>query len=257
MEVNSFTFNGVNSLDMGIYISSRGEYKEPEKDYEVVSVPGRSGDLLFSNNRLKNIEVSYNVLIPPNGWNEDTDAYLAKVRAIKDWLYTSDGYCKLTDTYNPDEYRMAAYTGPYDLDSYFSTAGTVELVFNCMPQRFLTSGEEFVEYTSGSVITNPTAFDADPILKINCQPSTAGGIMVMYRGQQSALHISDSNKQTTIYLDSQLESAFNGYNTESNVGYMSLNQYVSGKYPKLYPGENQIYVSGGVTLASYMPRWRR
>lgn len=256
MEVNSFTFNGVNSLDMGIYISSRGEYKEPEKDYEVVSVPGRSGDLLFSNNRLKNIEVSYNVLIPPNGWNEDKDQYLAKVRAIKGWLYTSNGYCRLTDTYNPGEYRMAAYIGPYDLDSYLSTAGSIELVFNCMPQRFLTSGGVFIDYESGSIV-NPTAFDAKPIWKINCQASTAGSLTVMHRGSPTTLYVSDSNMQTTIYLDSQLESAFNGYNTESNVGYMSLNQYVSGPYPKLYPGDNQIYVSGGVTLASYMPRWRR
>lgn len=253
MEVNSFTFNGVNSLDMGIYVSSRGEYKEPEKDYEVVSVPGRSGDLLFSNNRLKNIEVSYNVLIPPNGWNEDKDLYLAKVMAIKNWLYTSDGYCRLTDTYNPDEYRMAAYVGPYDLDSYFSTAGAVELVFNCMPHRFLTSGDEFVSYTSGSIV-NPTMFEAKPILALNCEASTAGSITINGR----TLYISADNTYTMMDADSVLESAFLNY-YELNVGrkYVDLNAYVSGKYPILKPGSNAVSVSGGVTLRGYIPRWHR
>lgn len=143
MEVNSFphsiTFNGKNSLEFSLYVSGDKTFNSPEKDYTKVSVPGRSGDLVISNNRYKNINVVYNSII--------IDDYSNNVEKIRDWLLSPDGYCRLEDTYHPDEFRLACFSGPIDFDTLLLEAGSTSLSFDCKPQRFLKSAENVYDYT--------------------------------------------------------------------------------------------------------------
>lgn len=143
MEVNSFphsiTFNGKNSLEFSLYVSGDKTFNSPEKDYTKVSVPGRSGDLVISNNRYKNINVVYSGII--------INDYSNNVEKIRDWLLSPDGYCRLEDTYHPDEFRLACFSGPIDFDTLLLEAGSTSLSFDCKPQRFLKSAENVYDYT--------------------------------------------------------------------------------------------------------------
>ena len=101
--IHYFTYNGRSSLDFGVRISGTGTFGAPEVDYEEITVPGRNGSLLISNHRFKPIRVSYPASIVKN-----LDSNLSALRAF---LLSDFGEHRLTDSYHPDEYRMAAYAG--------------------------------------------------------------------------------------------------------------------------------------------------
>lgn len=52
-----FVYNGRSSEEFGLRIESKNIFSAPEFDAEFTSIPGRSGDLIVSNNCFKNVEV--------------------------------------------------------------------------------------------------------------------------------------------------------------------------------------------------------
>lgn len=143
---NYLTIAGTDSRDFGVYISGQGTFSAPEKAYEFYSVPGRNGAILGNDNRLENIEVSYNCFIYSN-FNQN-------IAEFRTFLLSLNGYQRLTDSYHPDEYRMAVYTGPFEPEvTEKNDAGSFVLTFNCKPQRFLTSGDTVYKWVPGGAQT--------------------------------------------------------------------------------------------------------
>ena len=157
------TFGGASSKDYGIYITGTGVYNAPERDVEMVTIPGRNGDLVLDNGRFSNIEVTYHC-----GVFGDSQANFAEaVSEFRNLLCSRQGYMRLTDDYNLNEYRMAVYKNGLDATADAVRAGEFDITFDCKPQRYLTSGETTITVTSGDEITNPTLFPASPMLMLD------------------------------------------------------------------------------------------
>ena len=60
---NYLLFDGHSSKDYGVYISGLNTFGGAERDVEVISVPGRNGDLTVDNGKYKNIHVTYPAFI--------------------------------------------------------------------------------------------------------------------------------------------------------------------------------------------------
>lgn len=158
----SLIFDGVDSRDYGVYITGTAVYNAPERDVTMIEIPGRNGAFAKDNGRFQNIEVTYHA-----GMFGDTGTDFADgISAFRNELCSRVGYCRLTDEYNPDEYRMAVYKSGLNVDAASLEAGEFDIVFECKPQRFLTSGETATAYASGATVTNPTLFDASPLLQV-------------------------------------------------------------------------------------------
>lgn len=231
MGVNSITFNGVNSLTYDMYVSGNQTFNSAAKDYEKVSVPGRSGDLLLFNKRYQNVDVNYDAIVIKN--------YQANTEAIRAWLLSADGYCRLEDTYHPNEYRMAAFAGPLNFDTMMLQAGQTELIFDCKPQRWLKSGETVKEFTSSGTISNPTLFEAKPKIRVYGKGTITIG--------DSQINIKNPG---IIFLDidCEIQDCYEGYfNRNSNI--------TVSKWPTLKPGNNQIVLGTGITKIQITPRW--
>lgn len=154
------TFGGASSKDYGIYITGTGVYNAPERDVEMVTIPGRNGDLVLDNGRFSNIEVTYHC-----GVFGDSQANFAEaVSEFRNLLCSRLGYMRLTDDYNLNEYRMAVYKNGLDVTADAVRAGEFDITFTCKPQRFLTSGETAISVADGDTLTNPTLFPAHPLL---------------------------------------------------------------------------------------------
>ena len=139
---NYFTLAGKDSRDFGVYISGQGTFSAPEKAYEFYNVPGRNGAILGNDHRFENIEVSYECFIYSN--------FSKNIGDFRTFLLSLDGYEKLIDSYHPDEYRMAVYTGPFEPEvTSKNDAGSFTLTFNCKPQRYLTSGDTVYNWIPG------------------------------------------------------------------------------------------------------------
>lgn len=158
------TFGGEQSGKYGLYISGAGAFNAPQRDVEMVTIPGRNGSFALDHGRFENIEVTY----PAGIFGTDDNDFAQKVSDIRAWLCSKKGYVRLTDEYNPNEYRMAVYKSGLEVSLAELKAGEFDLVFECMPQRFLTSGETKTTIaSSGNTITNPTKFPSRPLLEVN------------------------------------------------------------------------------------------
>lgn len=160
---NSLEFDGVNSLAHGIYITGESVYNAPERDVESLEIAGRNGDYLLDKGRWKNIDVTYNA----GAFGSDQSEFATKIRQFRNLLASRYGYHRLTDTYNPNEYRLGVFKNAVEVEaSSYKRAGEFDLIFNCKPQRYLTSGETELTVTSGQTINNPTLFDSSPLLAV-------------------------------------------------------------------------------------------
>lgn len=158
------TFGGEQSGKYGLYISGAGAFNAPQRDVETVTIPGRNGAFALDHGRFENIEVTY----PAGIFGTDDSDFAQKVSDIRAWLCSKKGYVRLTDEYNPNEYRMAVYKSGLEVSLAELKAGEFDLVFECMPQRFLVSGETAETIAaSGDTLTNPTKFEARPLLEVN------------------------------------------------------------------------------------------
>lgn len=158
----SLQFGGVDSRDYGIYITGAAVYNAPERDVELVNVPGRNGAIILDNGHWNNIEVAY----PAGSFAPDQATFAANFAAFRNAIVSQVGYQRLTDGYNTGEYRIAAYLSGLEVDpAGIGQAGQFEIRFNCKPQRFLTSGETLQTVAaSGDTVTNPTLYESSPLI---------------------------------------------------------------------------------------------
>lgn len=161
---NSLVFGGVDSAEYGIYITGEGVYNAPERAVELVSVPGRNGAIAIDQGHWENVEVEY----PAGAFANSQSEFATAMSDFRNAIVSQIGYQRLTDSYHPDEYRMAMYVeglevepGRYDNGQ----VGEFTIKFNCKPQRWLTSGETAISVDSGDTITNPTMLDASPLIE--------------------------------------------------------------------------------------------
>lgn len=158
----SLFFDGESSRNYGVYITGEAVYNSPERDVEMIKIPGRNGEFALDNGRFQNIEVTY-----PAGIFADSETdFAAAISDFRNFLASRVGYCRLEDEYNPNEYRMAVYKSGLNVDPAKLEAGEFEIVFDCKPQRWLKDGETAVTMASGDTLTNPTLFESSPLLEV-------------------------------------------------------------------------------------------
>jgi len=234
-----FIYGGVNSATFRARVfPTDSMLKAPAHKYSEVVVPGRSGKLLMDLASYDNIRREYDVQI-------FGDSDLAAFNALRNYLASCTGYLRLTDSFDPDHYYMAAYTEAFNLtaDWHSRKRGRGTISFDCKPQRFLISGETAVVKTSSDTITNPTRFASKPLLRVTTTRSAAsvlgvGSVNVTIR------------RQGVIFIDCETGRAYNGATPLDT--YVSLNAI---DFPTLEPGSNGISLGTGISRVEITPRW--
>lgn len=224
-----FVFNGVSSKEFGALVSGYDTFNTPERDESVVDVPGRNGSIVFDNGRWKNTPIAYKALI-----YKDFDRNYA---ALSNFFASISGYHRLEDTMEPDVFRIARRTGEIEqkMHGNYDASGFV-IHFDCKPQKFFKSGEAAVEYTDDGSIYNPTQYTALPLIRVY----SAGTLQI---GSDTLII---SNVDGYVDIDCDLQNAYKGA--------VNCNSNVSGSFPKLVAGENNI-VLNTISKIDIIPRW--
>lgn len=233
MRRDYFIYNGVNSLDYGVWFVSPETEVTPERDIVMTAIPGRSGDLLDDSRRWNNVEIVYRVAIVSDFLRNYSDLY--------NHLLSGAGYYRLEDSIRPNEFRLATVIAPIEPEtSSYHQTGEFDITFYCKPQRYLKSGETSIAFLKPGTIRNPTLFPAAPLIEVHGN----GSGTVSISGQTVTINsITD-----TLMLDCDLQNA---YNKDGN-----QNLHISApEFPLLKPGENTVSFTGGVTDISIKPRW--
>lgn len=234
---NYLTFDGLDSRDYGVYISGQGTFSAPAKDYTMLSVPGRDGDLIGPERRLQNLDVVYPVFI--------YDSFAAKVSDFRNMLLSRDGYVELRDSYHPGEFRLAVYRGPFTPDvTRLNNAGSFDLTFHCKPQRYLDSGQIWLDAPSS--VTNPTQFAARPLIRIPAQASSYSGTITV--GAVTVM-LTDMPANVIVYVDCEMQDVYGAGGQNFN----QSTQLTGYDFPVLRPGATGL--SWTVPTLSVMGRW--
>lgn len=241
---NSFTFDGENSLDHGIFITGEAAFNAPERVVDLITVPGRNGAIAMDQGRFENIQVTY----PAGCFGSDEEGFRNTLSDFRNILASRYSYVRLTDTYHPDEFRMALYKSGLEVEpAIHNTAGEFDIEFECKPQRWLISGEAAVAFTGAGTINNPTLFDAKPILKV-----TGAGVL----GVGSKTVTIQGTSTQVIYIDCENMEAWE----MSGSAILPRNDYIQNageEFPVLKPGTNGISLGTGISRVEVTPRWWR
>lgn len=229
---NYFVFNGTPSTSFNAYIARSNMFDAPERTVESVSIPGRNGNLHIDQGRYDNFSGTIEAYIPNN--------MATNLDGLRNWLLSYPGYCRYEEVLRPDEYRMARYTGPFQVTDSDRVGAALTLNFDCMPQRFMKSGEEQVEFTAAGEITNPTRFEAKPLIRVY-------GTGTLGIGSETI-----TITQNPGYIDINCEMMDAYYGATNCNNYITLS---SGEFPVLAPGYNGIEPGTGITQVIITPRW--
>lgn len=227
-----FVFDGVNSHDVGLKLQSFMTFSSPTPIVETVSVRGRNGNLHFYNGSFENIQGNASCFALQESVGQAIDQ-------IKRWTVRSAGYKRLEASSEPNSYRMARVSSGPETELRVRLLAPFTLTFDCMPQKFLKSGENTITMTGSGVLYND-GFDALPLITV-------------YGSGASTLNVSGTTVQIksingSLTLDSETQNAYKGtQNKNSTIS--------APKFPILYSGDNEISWTGGITKIEITPRW--
>lgn len=233
---NYFIFDGKNSLDYDMSVESYPAYPIPERVIELFNVPGRNGTLVQDSGSFQNVTQTYDVFYKPR-WGSSS---FQNANDILKWLLSGTGYKRLEDSYNPELFRKAVYSGSSEISMFFEKYGRISLDFNCLPQRFLKIGEFPVDMTNGGTLYNSWE-PALPLIRVS---GTGAGTVTVGKYQ-----ILISNITENLTLDGDTQNAFDNSGNANNL------VTLSNGFPRLERGENLVTWSGGVTDVLITPRW--
>ena len=238
------TYDGVASTDYGIVVSEAPVFERPNRKQTIIQVPGRNGSVIFPEDAWEDVVRSYNVWLSENVTEDsggDKSGYLVEyVDAFEAFLNSKKGYVRLEDSFEPDIYRLAYYSGGDAFSNEMTQYGRATLRFTCRPERFLKSGETPVSVTNGATLTNPTRFASKPLIHIEASNET---ISVSIGGKTITAEVTDY-----INIDCERMNAY-------RLPVENKNDKISGSFPTIPSGSNTIGITGTYTKVEITPQW--
>lgn len=226
-------WNGKSSDRYNVVVEHYPTRPLPKRKVDVVSIPGRNGDLLFSQDAYENVVQEYDIYISAEQLKLPITA-----RRVAEWLL-QPGYNRLFDSYEPEVFRLAYYNGTQDIANIMNRFGKLTISFSCKPQRFLITGEDEQTFSAPGTIINPTFCIAKPLITV-----LGSGDGTLNVGG-TTVSLSDISEYIT--LDCDLQDAYKGLVNE--------NAKVTGEFPTLEGGENVVSWTGDITGVKITPRW--
>lgn len=161
-------FNGTSSQDFGLVVEKVPSSVHASRRGNLISIPGRNGVIVREDGSFDTYAQEYDIWFSELKEYGNRSAY-DMARDIAVWLLGASGFCRLEDDFEPEHYRLARYSGALDVEMTLLQCGKARLTFDFQPQRYLKSGENAISYEGDSTtvfsITNPTKFEARPLLK--------------------------------------------------------------------------------------------
>lgn len=227
-----FWLDGIRSDDMGIYLQSPIEFSSAVRRVETISITGRSGDLHISDGSFENVTGTATCYLLERYVGHALDR-------LGTFLGLESGYRRLETSYEPDIYRMARITGAPGSAVRMGLLNPFTIEFDCMPQKFLLSGEYPIIVTKTQHIHNDY-MPAAPLIRV--YGDSAGSIAV----NGVTIQIQDIDGYMDIDCGIQ-----NAYKESENMN-ASIN---APSFPVFNHGDNTVGFSGGITQLQITPRW--
>ena len=244
-----FSLDGFLATQNGIVLQKPVSLAVATPIYTEAQIAGRSGTLIAFTGAYKNRKAEascYSIYQPssdPHNHPEYEIPLMDRINAASNFLFSTVGYRRLQFSYDTDHFMKARITNGAEIQQRWEKLNPFRIEWDCMPQRFLTSGEDTTTIsTTGGTIENPTSFASQPLILVNGTTGGSGTISI------NGVTVTVLNIVAGMYLDCEIE---NCYNNDSN-----QNDKISAdEYPTLIEGTNSIYFTGDISSLVITPRW--
>ena len=228
-------YGGEASSDYGMVVAEAPSFERPTRKQSVYTVPGRMGDVVFQQDAWNDVARTYQVWLADDAEKDLVD----QVDAFEAWLNSQKGYQRLEDSFEPDVFRLAYYSGGIGVSNHLTQYGEATLSFTCRPERFYKSGEQPISVVNGDKINNPTRFASKPLIHIE----GSGTITISCGGKTMSASVTD-------YINIDCEQ-MNAYRLPAE----NKNSQISGSFPTIEPGINTVGITGTVSLCTITPKY--
>lgn len=228
-----FIWKGIDCRAMGCKTSGHAPIIRPEERAEHVTIPGRSGDLTFTEG-----EDIYNSYI-------QTVSFMVQgamnVRNVYRWLRGS-GYVIFSG--EPDKQQEARIIGAVTLNrhSYNLDWWTGEVQFYCQPLKEMLTSNTVTITSSGLTVRNNGDVPCKPLYKVTVSGSGSGKtVKVKTAGTgipTNEITITSMTGGDIIWIDSDTMEVWNSDKTAL------LTMLSSGSFPVMGIGNNTVTFSG-------------
>lgn len=249
---NCFVFGGKSSLDFGLRVEKPQIAKKPKPRVTKVTVPGSSRDFFYQEEGFDNVEIAYQT------WclEKERDLVLSRVGEISQWL-AGEEYLILSDTYDPEHFRLARCCEPLDPEILLRRAAKQNIIFSCDPYRYLWEGRERLKISvpEGEVsgIRKLELFNTGWQTRPLIQVSGSGDITISVYSRDCKAW------EGTFSISGDLEVDSDVMETQLN-GSPANHLKTAAGYPVLESGRCRVEISGEstatVSSAFLTPRWR-
>lgn len=217
------------------YVASAPHIIRPVRKMTITPIPGTSREVIEMEDAWEVYDQPYSMFVGDG----TLDSIQAALRDVALKLYKT-GWQTLLDDYEPGYFRLAYYQGPFDVENRKTKVGKFDISFRCRPERFLISGSSPISVESGTALTNPTSFNAKPLIHI----TGSGDGTLTIAGQTVTI------ENMIDYLNIDCET-MNVYRLTTE----NRNSLMTGDFPVLMPGDNNITFGGGIDTVTITPRY--
>lgn len=237
---NYFTFNGISSLDMGLFVEKVPGRRVAEKDLEEYRVPGRSEPLHIWKQSWKPCPVKYKCWFRGNPPEK-------QLHEIAEWLHGAPVRSRLEDSYDTTVYHWAAYKGGADVDMLMREVGKFTVEFTVGAQAFLKAAETPFTFTkSGGFLNNPTPWATKPLIHV--VGAVSGALQV---GSSTLLLVFPDSAVHDIWIDCEEQEAWEVVDGVE----VSTNSYIGGAdFIEIQPGRNDVTFPSSFELVAIYTR---
>lgn len=181
-------FGNKDLSEFGLVWDGEATFEKPPVAFKRISVPNRNGDIFDIENRFENVAIRYRCYIA-----EDFKNNLAN---LVDYLTSFKNYQRLKNSYDTNTYRQAVFVNAISPETNgFALRGSVELIFDCMPQQFYVSGDNYTQLK-----VNPQGnqwADTDTHNMDGVELTANGGLYTLY-GMKQTIYAETYTKAITI-----------------------------------------------------------
>ena len=222
--LNWFEWNGKKSTDYGVYVNEQPAITMPLERTTQVKVVGRPGTLT----KIEGEDVYDDLVLTVTCVMKNAE----KLPEIMGWLKGA-GKVSFPIRKGGFYYARVANQIPFDKVMRGRENRSFAITFRCRPFWYVASETAQTLTKSGSVTNSGTVY-SEPIITVTGTGDgrlIVGGEMIDLEGMTGS-----------ITIDSELMECYDGMT--------SMNDKMSGEFPRLRPGANGISWSGGITKVS-------
>lgn len=227
-------FDGTDLSVYGVFFDSSKMFVKPAKRTEKVTIPGRNGDLILSDNCFDNVMVDIPCFLRAD--------FAGRFSDVINFLNSKDNqYRSLELSTDLSVFRRAVFRSAVEPQTgAFNKYGHFTLTFDCMPQMWLNDGSLASTFTKSGTITNPTRFASQPLIRAYGKGTFTVG--------DTTVQILRANTYTDI--DCALMDCYKGQ-TPCNANVV----FSGNDFPKIPSGTTTVTLGSGITRVDITPRW--